>query len=200
MMNVEKLFHHYQIFHSMKMHFTSNYDFFRYRGKSYLKMVNFSKKPDKFFVDKILNKWGREYQNFVLANVLESNDASSLWIGSLCDNNAEDVYNSWKGRIEALPYQFRKEITDLKNFMETENVEFNEFFSTNLCIDWVINRKFSPETVIILDHILGLFDTWKENDDFVLQRILRKLIKYRPFLSISLPKYKDIMKEIFLDQ
>ena len=95
-------------------------------------------------------------------------------------------------------YIFKEEVNTL-----FEQNKVNEVFDCSSGHPPILRNylggKTSLETLVICDMIFDYrkdFD--KKLDDPVWETVSRKIKKYDPFLNISVPRYKKILKEIIL--
>ena len=102
-------FEAYQKYIALKLHFTSDYDYFKYNGKTNVTLNSFNERKDKFHFKKIVKKYGDEnIIEYFVANLI----SEKPWIGSM------DVatYSQWLRRIQSIEYIFEN---DSKNLLTT---------------------------------------------------------------------------------
>lgn len=201
-MNIYEGFNAYKTYLSVRNHFNSNYDFFKYKGKLNVSQDSFLKRSDKYFFAKLERKYkGDQLVYFFVSNFIDSEDS---WSGSLVTNQSEEVFLNWLKRIESLKYNFQKDCKYLLNEMEIKNYSFNDLYDCSNSHPVILKKYMGSfvtiETIVIFDKILGLFKKFDKllNDDIVYQKISKKAIKYSPFVSINTDEYKALMKKIFL--
>ena len=98
-------FEAYQKYIALKLHFTSDYDYFKYNGKTNVTLNSFNERKDKFHFKKIVKKYGDEnIIEYFVANLINEKP----WIGSM------DVatYSQWLGRIQSIEYIFEDNSVD----------------------------------------------------------------------------------------
>ena len=104
---------------------------------------------------------------------------------------------SWLTRTQSITYIFKSE---LENLLTPFDDNFNV---TNGTYPHLYRKYrqgfFSPETIIILDDILGFFKYWnkKIDDDIVWPKDYLKLTKYKHFLSFERKKFKIILSDLY---
>jgi hypothetical protein len=195
-------FETYKIYVALKNHFTkNNYDYFVYCGKSRVNLQSFYKRKDRFWFEKIARqKKENEILNFFVASFVSCNDPQCLWIGEII-KEGEENYINWQRKIQSLSYIFKEEIENIftqKNFNEMFAIEENKH--PKILKDY-LQGKFSLETMVILDRILGYkskFD--KKLKDPVWEFVSMRMSKYSPFLNIDVFHYKKILKEVILGE
>ncbi len=81
----------FSIYHTLKLHFTSDYDYFKYNGKCNISPTTFENRRDKYHFYKLSRKYPNkeQFQNFVIANLFENSEA---WAGTLLQPEAEVNY------------------------------------------------------------------------------------------------------------
>ena len=189
----------YKCYLAMKNHFTKdNYDYQKYRGKTRATHQAFYKRKDRFWFEKFARqKNDKEIEDFFVANFASCDDPQSLWIGELI-KEGEGRYQDWQKKVQSLSYVFKQEAEDL--FTDTK---VDEVFDCSKGHPPILRNylggKTSLETLVICDIIFGYgknFD--KDLNDPVWETVSRRVKKYKPFLKISVPRYKKILKEVVI--
>ena len=201
--NLEKYF---RLYYSIRLHFTTNYDFFKYRGKT-KKFGNLDSKRGKNFIFRLEKKYGDEFANFLVC-MFASIKKEDVRLECLLTSENEKIYDKWKTRMQSLPYHFEQDLLFLKDL----DVPFNDLFKCSvirngvkskshpLILKHYIKNDINLETLIIIDITLGYFNHWDSvmGDDFLWKELHFKIKKYKPFLSISKDRYKEILKKVFV--
>lgn len=201
--NLEKYF---KLYHSLRLHFTSNYDFFKYRGKT-RKFGNLDNKRGKNFIFRLEKKYGGEFASFLVCMFTSHSKENWRLDQFICVEN-EKIYDKWKSRMSSLPYHFEQDLNFLKNL----DVPFNDMFKCSiirngikqkshpLILKHYIKEDINLETLIVIDIVLGYFSHWDKSmeDDFLWKDLHFKIKKYKPFLTISKDRYKEILKKVFV--
>jgi hypothetical protein len=188
----------YKFYIAMKKHFTSeDYDFFKYGGKVNANAESFTNRKDKsFFIN--IAKRQRDPKEYVFACLLEN---PNIYIGDIATdkNHSDDVYNGWERRMQSLTYLFKEELGRLNSDLDSNFVGQDGKHPPLLKL--YLSKKVSLETVVILDMVLGFIGLWdrRMKTDPIWKEISRRIKKYKPFLTIDLPKFKSIVKERFID-
>ena len=189
----------YKCYLAMKNHFTKdNYDYQKYRGKVRATNQAFYKRKDRFWFEKFARqKSDQEVEEFFVANFTSCSDPESLWIGEMI-KEGEVRYQDWQKKVQSLSYVFKQEVEDLF----TDNKVDEVFDCSNghpPILRNYLGGKTSLETLVICDIIFGYgknFD--KDLKDPVWETVSRRVKKYKPFLNISVPRYKKILKEVVI--
>ncbi len=201
--NLEKYF---KIYHSIRLHFTTNYDFFKYRGKTG-KFGDVLKKKGKNFIFRLEKKYGDEFANFLVCMFI-SYSKDNYRLDQFIDVGNEKIYEQWKSRLGSLPYHFEQDL----NFLKDLDIPFNDMFKCSVIRNGVktkshptilkqyIKGNISLETLIAIDIVLDYFQHWDlvMKDDYMWKELHFKIKKYKPFLTISKEKYKEIIKKVFI--
>ncbi len=201
--NLEKYF---RLYHSIRLHFSSNYDFFKYRGKT-KKFGNLDQKRGKNFIFRLEKKYGDEFANFLVC-MFTYHDKNDWRLDQFIGVENEKIYDQWKSKMTSLPYYFEQDL----NFLKDLNVPFNDMFkctvikngvkskSHPLILKHYIKEDINLETLIVIDIVLGYFEHWDKSmeNDFMWKDLHFKIKKYKPFLTISKERYKEILKKVFV--
>lgn len=184
----------YKKYLALKSHFSNkSYDYFKYNGSVKASKSSFDTRKDKYFFYKLSKQ--KNVEEFLLANFVDGD--SDFWIGNLRDDKVSDVYTQYKKRQQSLTYTFKSDISKMKeDFDANIIVPKNEhpyllrlFMRKDICI----------ETLTILDLLCNIYKYWdKELDgDIVWPDVKMKSLKYRPFMSVDINKYRDIVVSQF---
>lgn len=186
----------FRLFHALKLHFTTNYDFVKYHGKIKLSKDTFEKRADRFHYYRLSRKYrSEELFRFLLANFLKKDN---VWIGELFQDDAVQCHKKWEQLTQSLSYIFSNEIETA--FNKVENLEDLLIVIDGqypLLYNLYLRNEVSMETVIILNDILGFFPMWSKKvvDDILFPKFIFVCEKYKPFLSYDLNKMRNIVKE-----
>ena len=190
----------YKCYLAMKNHFTKdNYDYQKYRGKVRATNQAFYKRKDRFWFEKFARqKTDQEVEEFFVANFTSCSDPESLWIGEMI-KEGEVRYQDWQKKVQSLSYVFKQEVEDLFTDIKVDEV-FDCSKGHPPILRNYLGGKTSLETLVICDIIFGYgknFD--KDLKDPVWETVSRRVKKYTPFLNISVPRYKKILKEVVIN-
>ena len=184
-------FEAYQKYIALKNHFTSNYDYFKYSGKmANLSPSAFESRKDRMHFNKLVKK-NKDVEDFLVANLFVNPD---FWIGDVNTEQATKAFADMQRRQHSLSYMFSEEIQKIDNLKDWIRVGkgypklFMEYKRKNI----------SPETLIIIDDCINIFDYWsKYIDDVVFCPVINNLRKYKPFIKYDKEKYKDILVKYY---
>ena len=189
----------YKCYLAMKNHFTKdNYDYHKYAGKVRATREAFYKRKDRFWFEKFSRqKNDKEVVDFFVSNFVSTTDPSTMWIGEMI-KEGEGRYIDWKKKVQSLSYVFKEEVNNLFSDKKVDDV-FDCSKGHPPILKSYLGGNTSLETMVICDRI---FEYGKDFDkrlkDPVWETVSRKIKKYDPFLNISVPRYKKILKEIIL--
>ena len=186
------------LYHTLHLHFSSkSYDYFKYHGKCNIGKDAFLNRRDKYIFYAISRKYNlQDAKNFFIANLLEDPKA---WIGQMNSAEGDEIYKQWQKRNQSLTYVFENDIIHLLD----RDLNPNDIFSVKngqepLLLKEVYYGNVCIETLIILKQLLGFWPMWQEkiNDDIVFPTFAFKVMKYEPFVSYDVIKFKKILQKL----
>ena len=187
----------YQIYLGLKLHFTSNYDYTRYGGKTSATKASFLQRRDRYFFARVAKKYGEKTQEYYLSNFIKSPKG---WIGDF----SEDKYMEWSKNRQSLTYNFLQDM----HFVFDQVQSFDEVFSLQngkhpVLLKNMLAKRVSVESVVILQGLLNFVKRFDEGlkDDLIWPDNRRLIVKYAAFLSYDKEKCKTkllkLVKETF---
>lgn len=188
-------FETYKEYIALKNHFTkSSYDYFKYNGKSRLKVSSFESRKDKVFFQKLAKH--KDIKGFLISNLLEN---PKTWIKDLAySESAENTYQAWVKKQQSLTYTIKNDISKLEeNFNDNFLIVNNNSHPTILRL--YLGNEISFETLCILLKITKSKKYWDEKLEYdpVYQEIKLKIEKYTPFIRFDETKIKNIILDYF---
>jgi hypothetical protein len=187
------------LYRALKLHFTTDYDFNKYKGKVKYTPAQFDKNSHKYVYEKLAKKFSDEdLKKFFIANFLQN---ENVWVQDLLSQEAYEIFVKFNTRCQSLSYVFEGELISI--FGE-ENHKL--LFKSNsddlpLLLTKLLRNEVSPETILIMNEFLHFLPKWETNikDEFVWPKVKLKLFKYRSFLEYDKSKFKktfiDTVKE-----
>ena len=183
----------YKIYLSLKLHFSKDtYNFFLFNGKSRASLASFEKRNDKYFFKKLALKYDSStIIEFFVSHFIHDD---RFWIGNISLQNSR-VYSEWKNKVQSLSFRFANEIEELVS----QEPNFDKIFETNgghpLLLKQYFSGQLSLESLVILNKVLDFVPVFDKQikEPVVWPDLKRKVVKYEPFLSIDVPKYKKIL-------
>lgn len=191
----------YKLYLSVKLHFTTdNYNFFQYQGKTNASKVTFDKRKDRYFFDKLANKYNQEalIEYFVSQFVTQQD----VWVGDIVKGQGEKNYYSWKKKTQSLQETFTKELDDLLSLIqEPYQNNFDKLFQCNLgsthplILRAYFKKTIGLETLVIINKVLPFIkDLDKQLSDPMWLTTKNKILRYAPFLHVNSMEYRNIIK------
>ena len=194
----------YRTYLGMKQHFTNpDFDFFKYDGKVKASEKKYQERSDFYFFETLSRKLSdQEIKEYLLSSFVASDDPSKVWIGDI-KRSGKDCWLAWQKQRQSEQYLVEQDLDRLVVLLEEEGHTFNNLFETlgghPPLLKLHLQRSISLDTLIIMDMVLGYMSQWdRQFKDPLWQSLSFKVKKYRPFLSISKPKYVKLIKEKFL--
>ena len=178
---------------ALKSHFSDlNYDYFKYNGKVKAWRSTFDTRKDKYFFYKLSKK--KDPIEYLFANFIGSND---FYIGNIRADESDQIYMDYKKRKESLSYIFKSDLSKMKeNFNDNIVVPNNEH---PYLLRLYMRGDISLETLTLINKCVNIFDYWDKElkDDIMWPDIKLKAVKYDPFMSVDINKYREIILSNF---
>lgn len=178
----------YRMYVAIKLHFTSDYDYFKYNGKTRVKESQFDVRKDKYFFHKLSKKPDLE---LFLANAFFIKD--NVWVGDLFNESYQEAYNESLKTIQSLEYS-------IKNFQTLKNFESYDDLINEGEMYWVYrNEDISKEVLIVINNYLKFFSYWDKIIDpqIIWQEDKNKLLKFEPFIDYDVKKINNTLFTLF---
>jgi hypothetical protein len=187
----------YKTYLALKNHFSKpNYDYIKYAGKTRASIDSFNKRKDKYWYEKLSRQKNDEaVKNFFIANFVEADDPSTLWIGNII-RGGESNYKEWEKRQQSLKYIFKQQSEEMLSEYHLDKL-FDASKQHPPILKKFLSGKISIETLVIYDKIFLFGNNFdKKLLDPVWEIVSLKIKKYSPFLNIDVQDYKKILKQI----
>ena len=184
------------LYRALKLHFTTDYDFNKYKGKLKYTPSQFEKNKHRYVYEKLAKKFSDEdLKKFYIANFLQ-NDA--VWVQDLLSQDAYDNFVQFNKKQQSLSYVFENELLNI--FSESNHKKLFKSNSNDfpLLLTKLLRNEVSSETIIIMNEFIGFLPKWEETikDDFIWPKIKHKMFKYRSFLEYDRSKFKTTLLNI----
>ena len=180
----------YNIFNSIKRHFTmEEFDAIKYKFQINGKQETFDKRKDKYFFERVSNKYGNrnEILRFLLANLVYD---PNMWIEQCNHENFLD----WKRRVEGMTFSFKGDCKTLvKKFKDHKQI-----FKGNppAILNEYLGGRVSLETLVIFNEINEVIDNFKDESG-LFSEVKLVVRKYAPFLNIDKVKMANVARDVF---
>ena len=180
----------YQIYQSLKLHFTSDYDAVKYNYKTAVKRDTFEKRRDRYFFEKLSRRFNREQLiDYFTANLIEN---SNVWIGDMSD----DVHKAFVARYDKLTYMFEQDMKYLSNkgYTFDDICSSTSDFSQSPILESLRAGSINTESVVLLDILVNFLKSLRSHlsDPLGINKdMINMLISYKSImLQKPLPKNK----------
>ncbi len=191
----------FRVYMAVKLHFTTDYNYFDYDGKVNIKLDTFTKRNDRYFFHKLSSKYKQdEILDFFVANFCESD---KKWIGNLLENDGRETYLNYKKVKDNFNYHFRNDFVNIINDFSSKRISFDDGFFVHSgqhprLLRLLIQRRASFQTIIVLDQVLSFIKNWNKQieERVVWSKIAHTITKLKPFVNYNITECKLIMKEI----
>jgi len=184
----------YQLYISLKTHFTSlGYDFFKNNPKN-ATLKAYEKRSDKWVFEK-LEKCHCDLTSLMVSNLLLD---TSLWPEFLVRDEAHQNYLERERRIQSLGYVFVQDLKKCKPHLN-ENILCKKNELPPLIRLWV-NDTLCIETVCIVSALTNCVPYWEtqlRGDTLWKDRLHLRLVKYRPFVFFDTDVFRRKLVKTF---
>lgn len=177
----------YSDYVALKQHFSRwDYDYFHFRGSTQVSPKSYDKRKDRYWFEKLSNlhsPFERLIANFCVNE--------SAWIRDIVVNS--DVYLEWQARQDTLTRTFTKEIEILSKSFDN-NFLYNPGTHPFLVREY-LGGRISLETLTIISDLTDCVSYWvtKVDDDPLFEMVIRRIMKYSPFLDYDMEKFREIL-------
>lgn len=192
----------YQIYQSLKLHFTSDYDAVKYNYRTAVKRDTFERRRDRYFFEKLSRKFNKDKLIHYFTSNLISN--SGVWVGDMTD----EIYNEYVARYDKLTYMLSQDM----NLMSDKGYSFDQLCTTsddnssNPLLDALRAGEIQLESVVLVDIMVNFLSRLKSDlsDPLGINKdMIDLLLKYRLIMLQSpLPhgKLKEKVLNTFTNQ
>jgi len=184
-------FEAYKEYIALKLHFTSDYDYFKYNGKTNVTPKSFNDRKDKYHFKRLVRKYeDATIREYFVANLVNNKQ----WVGDM----DLATYSQWQARTQSIEYIFQNDAENLLTQTENFDIIFNSDKGNHpKLVKAYLGKKISLETLVVFEKLLHYrkrFD--KEIKDAIIWPNVSKLIeKYEPFIEADLSRCKKLLIE-----
>lgn len=191
----------FEIYISLKLHFTTTYDVIKYSGKGRFRKTKLDEKK----YGNLFKQWGSRFSNekklghFVIANLVYGDEEFPFKPYA----DAEKVYLRWLRTRESITKETTDDLNKIKDLMTQNQFTFDYIIDRTPkgklppLLQMAIFKKINLETLVIIHkEYKELFDTWEDllyNDPYA-QDVVFKLKKYIPFVKYEQDKILPALK------
>lgn len=195
----------YKLWMGISLHFKTNkYDYFKYGCKSArFTHENYMSRRERVFYDVISEKVPSIDIEFMFASILFENP--EIFITDVLSTKSQNFYRKAKSTKESLNYFFKQDMIKLRDELKQAELTFKESIlslDTPPLFRLYRYKIITPESMIVLNKMFGLFRRWdeKQKSNLLYQREKSKLLKYERFLgNIEIKEKIKIIKETYVN-
>lgn len=195
----------YKTYLAFKQHFSNpTFDFFKYDGKVNAKEETYQARNDFYFFETLARKLtDQEVKEYMLASFVAAEDPSKVWIGDIKETGKGSLME-WRRLTESLSYNIERDTLNLlertgggreglQRLMEVPERGHPELLR---CF---IRKDISFLTFCVFDVVLQFSPDWEgKMRDPLWEKVLFKLRKTKPFLSINREKMRGVILKCVL--
>lgn len=182
----------YSTYVALKTHFSrKTYDYFKYQGSVRTTEKAYSKRPDKYFFEKISNKYNDKEQviEYFVSNFLVNSNFHIIQM-----NN--DNYLNWQKKMQSFSYLFSTDIDVILDRCDTINECMQcKNSSHSDVLKLFLGGRIMMETLLMLNRLTGFIDRYDKLlvDDIIWKQLSFTLKKYDPFIAGDSEQVKEII-------
>jgi hypothetical protein len=187
----------YQIYQSLKLHFTSDYDAVKYNFKTAVRQDTFERRRDRYFFEKLSRRFDKEKLiHYFTSNLIQNPNA---WIGDMSD----EIYNAYIARYDKLTYMLSQDM----NLMSDKEYSFDQLCTTsddnttNVFLESLRSGEIQLESVVLVDIMVNFLNRLKSDlsDPLGINKdLIDLLLKYK-LIMLRSPLPHNKLKEKVLN-
>ena len=203
-------FNAWKVYHAMYLHFTTDYDYFKYSGNAtWGTMASMEKYFAKF------EQYGKSsfQRGFfeTLGKTYGKREDLIFWFLSQFTNQLDhpddfdsDLYEDYKKRMNEFNFYLRLDIENIVRYLKEYNITFHELFISKginhpPILKLALGKTISLETFTVLDILLNFIPVLNEQlKDSIWDNYQKLAINYKPFLSIDKEECGQVVKDVVL--
>lgn len=183
----------YQIYQSLKLHFTSDYDAVKYNFKTAVRQDTFERRRDRYFFEKLSRRFNKEKLiQYFTANLIKD---PNVWIGDMKDS----IYDDYVARYDKLTYMVTQDMKLMaeKGYSLDDVCLSHDNNSANPLLESLRSDEIHPESIVILDILVNFLKRLKSDLSDPLginKEMIDLLLKYKSIMLMS-PLPRERLKE-----
>jgi len=187
----------YQIYQSLKLHFTTDYDAVKYNYKTAVRQDTFERRRDRYFFEKLSRKFNKEKLiHYFTANLIHD---PKVWIGDM----KEETYNEYISRYDKLTYMVTQDMKLMaeKGYSVDDICSASDHNSTKLLLESLRADEIHLESVVLVDILVNFLKKLKRdlNDPLGINKeLIDLLLKYK-LIMLQSPLPRGKLKEKLLN-
>ena len=205
---ISNLYRAWKVYHAIYLHFTTDYDYFKYCGNAtWGTIASMEKYFSKFEHN---NKYSAQRSIFeeLGKQFTEQEDLIFFYLSQFTNrinypsDFDSDLYDEYKERMNNFPFHLKRDTEEIVKYMEEYCKTFDEMFvaeKTNhpSILKLSLSKTISLETFTTLDIILNFIPIMEKNFiDPASINFIKLIRNYKPFLSIDIKKEKKIIMDV----
>ena len=184
-------FEAYKEYIALKLHFTSDYDYFKYNGKTNVTPHSFDGRKDKYHFKRLATKYNDStIREYFVANLIGNNP----WVG----NMDMATYSQWQARTQSIEYIFQNDVENLL----TNVTEFDIIFNSDKgnhpkLVKAYLGKKISLETLVLFEKLLHFRKTFDKEikEQIIWPKVSMLIEKYEPFVEANISRCRKLLLE-----
>lgn len=178
----------------LKAHFDGTFDVNKYRWNMKVSPKSYKKRRDKYFFDKLSDKYNlKELTMLFTFNFLSNKEA---WVGDISDSDAIMFFRKREGDLSNTEQLFKEDIENLLYYCDKYEKKLKDLFqwdkSHPIIFKMLQQDIISYETFVIMDTI-GRFSHKWDDKDLIWHEYKKRVEAYKKLLSIN----KNACRELF---
>ena len=176
----------YLMYCALKAHFSkSNYNYFKYEGKTRIKRDSFYKRKDRYFFARLSKKYIKheDIENYLVANFINE---PTGYVARFSDKTYEEWLYKRQNFYTIFTDEMRLLVNDFQPLFEIKSNTHPKLLQEYL------GQRVSLETLIILNELVSYIDNWNKEmaEDFIWGDLKKLMDNYKGFLTIPVEKYR----------
>ena len=189
----------YCLYIMLKNHFQGKYDVVKYNWRMRISDSAFNKRKDKYFFERLSEKYKlKELIYILISNLVSNQDA---WIGEISDADAIDFYRKYLIKLRSINDTFVEDIKNIYYFSKKSNktlkeiIDYNSSTGTSYLFRLLQSQIITSETFIILDSFLDVINKYDTDmDNIIWNNYSIKFNAYKKILKIDKETAKTLFK------
>tara|TARA_Y100001951_G_scaffold104787_1_gene117764 strand:- start:11219 stop:11800 length:582 start_codon:yes stop_codon:yes gene_type:complete len=185
----------FKLYVALKAHFKGTFDVEKYHWNMKVSVNAYRKRKDRYFFDKLSDKYNIRELTMIFAFNFLSND--NAWAGDLVDSDAISFFRKREGEVNNAYNMFKDDLENMIYFCRKREINFKKMF------DWDDNHPIifkmlqqdaiSYETFVIIDTIGKFTHKW-DNTDVIWNEYRKRIEAYKKILSINTNTCRELFK------
>ena len=119
----------FRVYMAVKLHFTTNYNYFDYDGKVNIKLDTFTKRNDRYFFHKLSTKYNQnEILDFFVANFIEKDKLDDRYRYLLIQRKDTLGFIEFlRGKYKELDHKYIQQLLEMMTVCEIDKLKKHTF-------------------------------------------------------------------------